>query len=342
MQNVYIWGNGNIASNFLSKAKLQPNIQITTCVVSHKTEACSYFHSLPIIEPNQIKNEDFDYLIVASSYTDEILSSLICNTIIQDKQKIIILHETPGSKALGFNALSLGKIISNLYDFMYDIFNLRTISIWRNGSDFNRNDVLWKSNNGIVDGKDYIRINTFDLVANQINQENIVGSVAELGVFRGDFAKYINMKFPNRPLYLFDTFSGFDEREVLNDVQAGNINSDFAENFTATSVEMVLSKMVTPNSCIIRKGLFPNSLIQDDYKQKFAFVSIDVDFENSIYEGLKFFYPRLSEGGFIFLHDYNHLFLHGVKKGVEKYEKKYGKIIKIPISDEAGSIIITK
>ena len=39
-------------------------------------------------------------------------------------------------------------------------------------------------------------------------------SVAEGGVFRGDFAKYINKVFPDSKLYLFDTFEGFDSRDV--------------------------------------------------------------------------------------------------------------------------------
>ena len=34
--------------------------------------------------------------------------------------------------------------------------------------------------------------------------------------------------------------------------------------------------------------------------------------ENSIYEGLKYFYPRLSLGGYIFVHDYNSS-LYGVE-----------------------------
>lgn len=34
-------------------------------------------------------------------------------------------------------------------------------------------------------------------------------SVAETGVFQGEFAKWINQYFPNCVLHLFDTFQGF-------------------------------------------------------------------------------------------------------------------------------------
>lgn len=32
--------------------------------------------------------------------------------------------------------------------------------------------------------------------------------------FRGEFAKYIHRAFPHSKLYLFDTFEGFDQRDV--------------------------------------------------------------------------------------------------------------------------------
>ena len=42
----------------------------------------------------------------------------------------------------------------------------------------------------------------------------IQGSVAECGVYLGDFAYFINKYFSNRTMYLFDTFEGFDVRDV--------------------------------------------------------------------------------------------------------------------------------
>ena len=52
-----------------------------------------------------------------------------------------------------------------------------------------------------------------------------------------------------------------------------------------------MNKMTVPENCVIRKGLFPDTAV--GLEEKFIFVSIDVDFENSTYEGLKYFYPRL-------------------------------------------------
>ena len=47
---------------------------------------------------------------------------------------------------------------------------------------------------------DYIRLSTLELVSNQIESSNLSGAVAELGVYKGKFARYINQYFPNRKL----------------------------------------------------------------------------------------------------------------------------------------------
>jgi len=60
---------------------------------------------------------------------------------------------------------------------------------------------------------DYIRLATLELISNQISKKNLSGNVAEVGVYKGKFAKYINQYFPSKKIYLFDTFEGFDEKD---------------------------------------------------------------------------------------------------------------------------------
>ena len=98
--------------------------------------------------------------------------------------------------------------------------------------------------------------------------------------------------------------------------------------------------MKYPDKCIIKQGYFPESL--DGLEDEFCFVSIDVDLEDSIYNGLKYFYPRMSAGGYIFIHDYNS-YLRGVKKAVKRYEKDTNTLLKkVPITDYDGSLVIVK
>lgn len=190
---------------------------------------------------------------------------------------------------------------------------------------------------------EYVRYRTFELAANEINKNNIEGAAAEVGVFRGTFAKLINAKFPDRKLYLFDSFESFRCEEYQKELGEKNCEKGFFDDFLNTSVEVVLKNMMYPENCVIRKGFFPESLRQEDFNERFAFVSMDVDFEESTYQCLKYLYPLVTPGGYIFLHDYNNRFLGGVKKAVQRYESDTGVTLKkVPICDEGGTIIILK
>ncbi len=183
---------------------------------------------------------------------------------------------------------------------------------------------------------EYIRLSSLELVANEINTKNLEGSVAEVGVSRGEFAKWINQVFPNRKLYLFDTFEGFDERDAQIDRAKGYSNA--IEKFP-TSIELVKNKMKNPGNCIFRKGWFPESA--HGISDKFTFVSIDVDLYKAITSCLEFFYPLLVKGGYMFVHDYNSNDYRGVKPAVRKFCKKED-INFFPLTDGSGSAIILK
>ena len=111
--------------------------------------------------------------------------------------------------------------------------------------------------------------------------------------------------------------------------------------FSNTSVELVLGKMDKPDKCRIHKGFFPDT--KPDENISYALVSLDCDLYAPILEGMRYFYPRLQIGGYIMLHDYNGLFYDSVHKAVMEFEKEYGEHIrKVPIPDEAGTIVIAK
>ena len=57
--------------------------------------------------------------------------------------------------------------------------------------------------------RDSIRVCSLHAVAEEIHSKSVNGNVAELGVYQGEFAKHIHGMFPDRSLYLFDTFQGF-------------------------------------------------------------------------------------------------------------------------------------
>ena len=188
----------------------------------------------------------------------------------------------------------------------------------------------------VYGASDFVRISSLELVANEINANNISGNVAELGVFRGDFAKLINIAFPNRKLYLFDTFEGFNEK----DVRIENSKKSNVGYLSETSVELVLNNMKYRDNCIVKKGYFPQTT--EGLEDTFAFVSIDTDLYEPIYNGLCYFYPRLSRGGYIFIHDFNDgIIWTKAKEAVRRYCSE-NNIAYFPLSDNYGSAIIIK
>ncbi|HEY2648268.1 MAG TPA: TylF/MycF/NovP-related O-methyltransferase [Puia sp.] len=184
---------------------------------------------------------------------------------------------------------------------------------------------------------DYTRLATLELVSFEIGRKKLEGNVAELGVYKGKFARYINQYFPDRILYLFDTFKGFDNRDVVSEKQKHFSSGD--QDFSDTSVEAVLHLMPFPQKCKPVKGFFPESA--KDIEDRFVFVSIDTDLYEPIYNGLRFFYPRLVNGGYIFVHDFNNDVYRGTREAVEKFCLQE-KINFLPVPDLGGSVIIMK
>jgi O-methyltransferase len=184
---------------------------------------------------------------------------------------------------------------------------------------------------------DYIRLATLELVANEIQKKNLPGNVAEVGVYKGKFAKHINQYFPSKKLYLFDTFEGFNEKDIQTEKKLGL--NDANQDFSDTSADQVLKNMPFPKQCIIKKGFFPDTAAGID--DSFVFVSLDTDLYEPIYQGLVYFYPRMEKGGYIFVHDVNNDCYKGAAKAVEQFSEEQ-QISFIPIPDSCGSVVFIK
>lgn len=184
---------------------------------------------------------------------------------------------------------------------------------------------------------DYVRYAMWELCAEELHSRAVPGNIAELGVYRGNSAKLLNELFPDRTLYLFDTFAGFDARDLA--VETDREFSSGEMEFAETSAAAVLARMPHRERCIIKQGFFPETAA--GVNDTFAFVSIDFDLYQPILEGLRFFYPLLAPGGYLFVHDYNHQKFRGAKAAVQQFQKETG-IGYLPIPDTAGSVVFVK
>jgi O-methyltransferase len=183
------------------------------------------------------------------------------------------------------------------------------------------------------------RLIALNNVAQMITENKIKGETAELGVFQGEFARHINKLFSNKKLFLFDTFEGFSANDIKRDFEIGSSDKimDQKYNFSDTNEKVVLDRMEYPENCIVKKGYFPETT--KGLEGKFAFVSLDADLYQPMLEGLKYFYPRLEKGGYIFVHDYFSEDFSGVKKAVEEYQN-IEKIHYVPLGDNCSIVIV--
>ena len=190
-----------------------------------------------------------------------------------------------------------------------------------------------------VDLNTRARRDCLEKIAMILEDKAVSGAVAELGVYRGDFAKVINTVFPERKLYLFDTFEGFPE-EDMNYETENNLLLNTVGKLSNTSVEYVMGRMPHPERCVIRKGYFPETAagLEDE---RYAFVNIDVDLYKPILAGLEYFWPRMAENGYIFVHDYFSFSYAGTKKAIEEFSERF-HVGFTPIGDTLSVAFVKK
>jgi len=178
---------------------------------------------------------------------------------------------------------------------------------------------------------DYVRLATLELLCRRL--EGVPGAAAELGVYRGFFARCINQLLPERKLYLFDSFEGFGEE--------ANASEAFQAAHANTTAEKVLAIMPHPESVTVKSGFFPDSL--NGLEETFCLVSLDVDFARTTLEGLRYFWPRLQKGGYLLLHDWGSPKLPGVAAALKRYEAEIGvSIPAVPLCDVGGTLVLCK
>jgi O-methyltransferase len=181
----------------------------------------------------------------------------------------------------------------------------------------------------VVRSADRVRYGSLALALETIKREEVPGSLAELGVWRGYTSSFIHSQIPERRLYLFDTFSGF----------AGVDATD--ERFKDTTVEVVRRKVGDYPNVIFRVGIFPETACGLE-SELFAFVLIDVDKYAPTLAGLNFFYPRMARGGYVFVHDYNSPESeYGVSRALGEFLKGYPEHV-VEIPDVWGSVVFRK
>lgn len=316
IMGIYVWGTGCGASE-LVEAGLEPE-RIRAFVDSFPMGET--FLGRPVLLPEQLPVEACDLLIIAARHADAIEKK--CGEIGIPVEKCLFLKNncqlsdrnaacTAAKEFLGEELLK--KLLPGQ----------RVIPV---PAQLAETALPEKDLHN-----DYVRLATLELLCRRL--EGVPGAAAELGVYRGFFARCINQLLPKRRLYLFDSFAGFSQ-----DAGAGEA---FQAAHRNTAVDKVLAIMPHPESIVVKPGFFPESL--EGLEEQFCLVSLDADFYQTTLDGLRYFWPRLEKGGYLLLHDWGSPKLPGVAKALADFEAETGcPIPAVPLCDVGGSLILCK
>lgn len=181
-----------------------------------------------------------------------------------------------------------------------------------------------------------MRRGTIRRYAKYIEMKGVPGELAELGVYRGDLSREMARLFPDRRLFLFDTFNGFDNKDLRNEAEQKQASlMDFSE----TSIDIVMENMPNPQRVVICQGYFPETIPKEEIT--YAMVSLDPDLYQPVLSGLRYFYPRLSVGGVIIIHDYSSSQFPGVRQAVDEYCGENNLFV-LPLCDFHGTAVLIK
>ena len=309
--SLYVWGIGCGAGELIEKGLGMESI--TAFVESSPT--MDSFLGKAVLAPGQIDVPACELIIVTTRYAQEVLEH--CLSLGIAREKLFFLKNSCTLTDLNRQSAASDVLGKELYEAIMP--HQRLIS---------EPDCL---KGGVEKRGDYVRLAQLELICRRLSP--VPGAAAELGVFRGEFASRINALLPDRKLYLFDSFQGFDE------------NSGAGEAFHAahenTCAQAVLDRMPLPGNVEIRAGFFPKTL--KGLEERFCLVSLDVDFYDATLEGLRYFWPRLNSGGYVLLHDWGNTRLEGVARALGQYEKELGTSIPaVPLCDIGSSLVLVK
>ena len=301
---LYVYGTGCGAGE-LTREALEP-ARITAFVESKPTRET--FLGRPVISVDALAARTVDLLIVTSRDAPAL-------PLAPEKVLYLKNHMALRDRNVSYDAarLALGEAF---VDRLRHQEALVRAPLWDDGS--------------LAAPGDWVRYKTLEAISRALCA--VPGAMAELGVFRGEFAAAMNTLQPDRTLYLFDTFEGFDPAE---DAPEG-----LAAAHETASADAVLRRLPSAERAVLRAGLFPETAAGLE-GETFALVSLDADLEESTLAGLRWFVPRMEQGGYLLLHDWNHPGLPGVREALARYEAETGqRLAGVPLCDITGTLVI--
>lgn len=136
--------------------------------------------------------------------------------------------------------------------------------------------------------------------------EEVRGCVVECGCFKGGGTAKLSIvaKVAGRKLYVFDSFEGIPENFEVNERNIWGGRVSFSRGDYCGSLEEVkanVRRYGEIESCEFVKGLFQDTL--PDFAEPVAAAFLDVDLAASTETCVRYLWPLLAPGGFLFSQD---------------------------------------
>lgn len=209
---------------------------------------------------------------------------------------------------------------------------------------------------------DKVRFFNWWFQVERLKRDGVPGDFAELGVYKGESAKILHQMDPSRKFHLYDTFEGFKEEDLQH--ETGKAATYTIRNFADTSLEAARRYIGGNENIVFHPGRFQESSVvshqssavnpqssgsdsqnidcrlpTSDFRL-FSLVNLDADLYLPTKAALEYFYPRLSPGGIIIIHDYNFKW-PGIKKAADEFAASIPEPL-VMVPDMEGSVIIVK
>lgn len=290
-----IWGTGELCDRFWRELK---DTQYISCFVDSNNTGEKY--GLSVVKPEHLRQTEFNKLFICSSWLNDIIEVCLEFRISRDKIFVVQPRSLEVVPFIDFDELSKGQ-------FYY---------------------LPWKNQLKEVElslSSDIVHPDVYKDLAKSVGYcfiSSIEGDFAEFGTCSGYTASLIahSINFYSqrmikheqahgmnaRELCLFDSFEGFPEATLPEDLDSPHVASGMwgagtAKGLNAEELKTLCGQYLATTHINIYEGWYKDTLANIELERKFAFVHLDCDLYESTIDVLRqlFSGEHLSQGAML-------------------------------------------
>ena len=191
------------------------------------------------------------------------------------------------------------------------------------------------------------RYNSLQQLVEHVLREDPTEEFAEVGCFQGHstyiIASILAQHGHPGPLHVFDSFEGGlsdrqpEDKSEIREMSAEGL--ELEKQWFSSSEEHVSAVLSEFGFCKLYRGWVPDRF-SEVADRRFALVHVDVDLYQPTLDSLRFFFPRLKNGGVLVVDDYGWRDFPGAGKAVDEFraECQHRLFYELPV----GSAFIVK